>query len=358
MSDIKANAVVCEMCMGKLILRNENSFECESCGANYLKEWIKAKVQEITGKVRIEGPVQVDGLQSIDSLTKNIDTFIKLGKFNDAFRLSQRIQAEYPDDYRGWWGAVRSHSHELTLLTLDNEDYACIISDGKSAIKVANSAALVGLQGELSAYVSKVYLAMSEKHKNELQKQKEASEKELVKKRALQVEKERIKSSAERVYEQAKASRSQAEEDFANHVKVNKAITALLYVVACGWSLFILISLLPIDFWGVLGYMMIGLALPIGVVYLLTKFMTTIWWDSKSNIEGLRGAEVKTRSAFYEKKAHYETACANVESMENILRERELTLSELSKDQTMEFKEAYISGKVQFITDEEGECNE
>ena len=46
MSEIKANAAVCEICGGKLVFRNADNFECESCGANYPKDWVRAKVQE------------------------------------------------------------------------------------------------------------------------------------------------------------------------------------------------------------------------------------------------------------------------------------------------------------------------
>lgn len=57
----------CEICGGKLIGRPGGIFECDSCGMEYSTEWAKQKIQEITGTVRIEGPVEVQGTVKVES---------------------------------------------------------------------------------------------------------------------------------------------------------------------------------------------------------------------------------------------------------------------------------------------------
>ena len=56
----------CEICGGKLIGRPGGIFECENCGTEYSTEWAKAKIQEITGTVKVEGTVEVTGKVQVD----------------------------------------------------------------------------------------------------------------------------------------------------------------------------------------------------------------------------------------------------------------------------------------------------
>ena len=68
----------CEICGGKLIGRPGGIFECDSCGTEYSTEWAKAKIQEISGTVKIEGPVEVQGKVEVSGV-KNRDSQIKRG---------------------------------------------------------------------------------------------------------------------------------------------------------------------------------------------------------------------------------------------------------------------------------------
>lgn len=65
----------CEICGGKLIGRPGGIFECDSCGMEYDTAWAKEKIQEITGTVKIEGPVEVTGKVKIDG-TVTVDSGI------------------------------------------------------------------------------------------------------------------------------------------------------------------------------------------------------------------------------------------------------------------------------------------
>lgn len=56
----------CEICGGKLIGKPGGIFECDSCGMEYSTEWAKAKIQEITGTVKVEGTVKVTGTVQVE----------------------------------------------------------------------------------------------------------------------------------------------------------------------------------------------------------------------------------------------------------------------------------------------------
>ena len=60
----------CEICGGKLIGRPGGVFECDSCGMEYDTAWAKAKIQEITGTVKVEGTVEVTGKVQVDGPVK------------------------------------------------------------------------------------------------------------------------------------------------------------------------------------------------------------------------------------------------------------------------------------------------
>ena len=63
----------CEICGGKLIGRPGGIFECDSCGMEYDTAWAKAKIQEITGTVKVEGTVEVTGKVQVEGGTVQIE---------------------------------------------------------------------------------------------------------------------------------------------------------------------------------------------------------------------------------------------------------------------------------------------
>lgn len=98
----------CEICGGSLIMAEDGEGAlCESCGMRFKKETVKKMVMELSGPIKIDGPVQVEGIQGASALAERAETFLHLGesgKANDAF---QQLTNEYPSDYRGWWGLTR-----------------------------------------------------------------------------------------------------------------------------------------------------------------------------------------------------------------------------------------------------------
>jgi len=103
-------ALQCEICGGKLIGKPGGVFECDSCGMEYSLEWAKAKVQEIKGTVKIEGPVEVTGTVKVeggantDSLLQRGGIALEDGNWDDAKALFQealKIQPERAEGYLG-----------------------------------------------------------------------------------------------------------------------------------------------------------------------------------------------------------------------------------------------------------------
>lgn len=77
-------ALQCEFCGGKLITKAGGICECDSCGMEFDKTWVKEKIQEIKGTVKVEGTVQVAGTVKIDGPVEikggvNIDSLLKRG---------------------------------------------------------------------------------------------------------------------------------------------------------------------------------------------------------------------------------------------------------------------------------------
>ena len=59
-------ALQCEFCGGKLITKAGGICECDSCGMEFDKTWVKEKIQEIKGTVKVEGTVDVKGTVKIE----------------------------------------------------------------------------------------------------------------------------------------------------------------------------------------------------------------------------------------------------------------------------------------------------
>lgn len=123
-------ALTCDICGGKLIMGEGGEYAaCESCGLQHNKDRIKQKVQEITGTVKVDGSVQVEGVQTLEKILENATTLLKLEQ-PGAKELYKRATEEYPEDYRGWMGLADCISHHFTRVTADyyllnSWDYYC-----------------------------------------------------------------------------------------------------------------------------------------------------------------------------------------------------------------------------------------
>lgn len=353
MSNVKANAAICEICGGKLVLSTAENFECESCGANYPKDWVRAKVQEITGTVRIEGPVQIEGLglESAEKLANNAETFIKLGKHSDAMGIYQKMQADYPNDYRGWWGAVRIRSNEFTSLELRHEDYDSILCDAKSAIKVAEPSMSQTLQNKLDEYVLNVYQAMVKQEVDELQNKKALAQKDLKDKQAQQENKRYAYSEAEKQHAQTQHNHTATQSKLAAASRAPKIVGGVLRTILGIWTVFLLYALV-VDGGPILLFIIFGIPifvlLPSWVISLIVKAISKPADKLKGELSTLSIEEINKKNVCENAKATLGLISAEIEKAEKSIQSYNITLSNLSKEQDKTFKEKYISGKTRF----------
>jgi len=106
----------CEVCGGKLVAKSGGIYECEFCGIQYDTAWAKAKVQEITGTVKVEGTVEVAGTVKVDGAVKveggvSLENLLRRGeielgdrhwqKAKEAFEAALNINAECAQAYLG-----------------------------------------------------------------------------------------------------------------------------------------------------------------------------------------------------------------------------------------------------------------
>jgi len=95
-------AAKCPNCNGDIQLDDtKRSGFCMYCGSQVL-------VQDAIdlAKVKVDGAVTVEGVATLEKLVQNGAKFLELGEYRRAKEVYGRITNEYPEDYRGWWGAV------------------------------------------------------------------------------------------------------------------------------------------------------------------------------------------------------------------------------------------------------------
>lgn len=63
----------------------------------------------------------VTNSQSLQRLLQNAETYIRLGNFEDAQKVYQKITELYPEDYRGWMGRVRATTHNRALKEINSK---------------------------------------------------------------------------------------------------------------------------------------------------------------------------------------------------------------------------------------------
>ena len=125
----------CEICGGKLIGKPDGIFECDSCGMEYDTAWAKAKIQEISGtvkvegtvevqgSVKVEGPVKVEGAANKESLLKRGNLALEDGKWKEAekhFNEALNADAECAEAYLGIAMAQSHLRSEKEITELNN----------------------------------------------------------------------------------------------------------------------------------------------------------------------------------------------------------------------------------------------
>lgn len=120
-----ATKLQCEICGGKLVGKPGGIFECENCGMEFSTEWAKAKIQEITGTVKVEGTVEVQGSVKVEGAA-NVESLVKRGnlalrdeqweKAENVFNKVLEIEPENGEAYFGLWlSEQKFKSYDIAL---------------------------------------------------------------------------------------------------------------------------------------------------------------------------------------------------------------------------------------------------
>mgnify|MGYP004732605961 CR=1 FL=1 len=95
---------------------------CEFCGMKYPKERLQAKVQEIKGTVKVDGPVSVQGIETKEELLRNAETCLNLQKYDRAEEIFKRVIEKYPEEPQGWWGVFKTGMYSVNYNDPNWED--------------------------------------------------------------------------------------------------------------------------------------------------------------------------------------------------------------------------------------------
>ena len=155
----------CEICGGKLIGKPGGIFECENCGTEYSTEWAKAKIQEITGTVKVEGTVevtgkvQVDGLVQVD-ITANKEALLRLGelalegrKWDEATDFYDKVLNLEPENAMAYLGKLLAKHNCTSIKGLETAKWLFDTDrDYQNALRFADYALKKQLQDSVEAY--------------------------------------------------------------------------------------------------------------------------------------------------------------------------------------------------------------
>ena len=175
--------LTCEMCGSIDLIKQDGVFVCQSCGCKYSVE--DAKKLMIEGAVEVTGTVKVDGIQDLETLIENANTFVNLGEFKKAEDLFNKISNTYPKDYRGWHGKLHALTENFNsntfVLNSDSKKNEFFMAY-KNAIALSTDGETKHIKEQVSEYVNAVINAM----KSEigiLERKLSASETDFTKKR-------------------------------------------------------------------------------------------------------------------------------------------------------------------------------
>ncbi len=95
--------LVCDICGGQLVMDNSGKFAvCESCGMKYTTESIRARVQEITGTVKID--TTESERKQVENWTKLADAAFNNSNYDEAYNYYCKILEK---DVKNWIATFR-----------------------------------------------------------------------------------------------------------------------------------------------------------------------------------------------------------------------------------------------------------
>ena len=107
-------ALICELCGGNNIIKDDGYFVCQNCGTKYTLE--EARKMMIEGTVNVQGTVTIDHSSDADNILKNADTTFATKNYKAAFELYSQALNIDPDNTHailfralcsGWQSSVK-----------------------------------------------------------------------------------------------------------------------------------------------------------------------------------------------------------------------------------------------------------
>ena len=111
------NQLVCEMCGGTDLVKQEGVFVCQSCGTKYSVE--EARRMMIEGTVEVAGTVKVDNTTKLDNLFSLARRAREDGNRDKAIQYYEQILMEEPNSweaafYSTFYSSIQSHRNDET----------------------------------------------------------------------------------------------------------------------------------------------------------------------------------------------------------------------------------------------------
>lgn len=83
------NALVCELCGGNDIVKDNGYYICQNCGTKFTVE--EARKMMIDGTVDVQGSVKIDRSLDVQKILKNADTTFNTKNYSEAFKLYSQV---------------------------------------------------------------------------------------------------------------------------------------------------------------------------------------------------------------------------------------------------------------------------
>lgn len=107
--------IICEMCGGTDIVKQDGLFVCQSCGCKYSLEEARKMMVEVAGTVEVTGTVKVDNSSSVDTFLRMANNAIEAGNNKEAENYANRIIEIDPNNWQAWMLKGRSAGWQSTL---------------------------------------------------------------------------------------------------------------------------------------------------------------------------------------------------------------------------------------------------
>lgn len=151
----------CKNCGGDIRLdENLTRGKCEYCGTEFVKSDMI-----VNNNYTIQNATLVVNEENLtEQMFVNAETYLTtLKDYDKAFNAYQSITQSKVNDYRGWWGMLRSVSHDFTLIENTKQVYEQMCSYADNALKLVPNGEKIALTNRWESYRQQVEEYISSK---------------------------------------------------------------------------------------------------------------------------------------------------------------------------------------------------